>query len=266
MPICPASRALRTQLFPLLAAFIAALSTPCLARAAVPGPRPRAAAPRADSFEAAYRRWSRSYRRSLLAMKKGRGEKTKLPLESSRAAWYELLDRYLATPPPEFAEDPQWHTDLATITGCLHLGEWLVYAGDRDRAHEALEPVRHIWLRIRERNGVRWFGDELTRYHDVMEPVVLWGTGETHGGVTPENVGEFGDEVAALARAWRKVKDFGYRPMARRDLRRFPRFMAREVTALSSLQAAVAARQYDQMAEASLEVRNAFLPIFIWFD
>jgi len=266
MPTCPASRALRRQLLPLLAAFIAALSTPCLARGAVPDLRPRAEPARADSFEAAYRRWGRPYRRSLLATKKGRGEKTKIPLEASREAWYELLDLYLAIPPAEFAEDPQWHTDLATITGRLHLGEWLVYAGDRDRAYEALEPVRHIWLRIRERNGVRWFGDELTRYYDVIEPVVLWGTGETHGGVTPENVAEFEDEVETLASAWQTVRSFRYRPMARRDRRRFPRFMAREATALRSLQAAAAARQYDQIAEASLEVRNAFLPIFIWFD
>jgi hypothetical protein len=216
-------------------------------------------------FDSALNAWSTFYKRSLYATSMGKQENAKRPLGKSREAWYQVLTRYYEDPPAKYAADSRWQSDLAAITGHLHLGEWLTYSGDLEAAHEALEPVRRIWMKIRERNGVRWFGDELTRYHDVMEPVVLWGTGKVHGGVTEENVEEFEAEVAALAEAWRRVEQFGPPRATGMRRRRFAVFMSRESEAIADLQQVIAERRLEEVPEAARAVKNVFRSLYMGF-
>lgn len=217
-------------------------------------------------FNSALGAWNTFYKRSLLATKGGKtGER---PLGDSRVAWYQVLSRYYADPPAEYAEDARWQTGLATITGHLHMAEWMAAGGDMAEAHEALEPVRRIWMDIRTRNGVRSFGDEVTRFHDVMEPVVLWGAGQTHGGVTEENIREFDAEVWALAEAWDDVIGFGFQPRNQRGpggQLMFRVSMSSLDRAIRRLRLVVGDRLYEEIPEAALEVRAAFVPVFMQF-
>ncbi len=222
---------------------------------------PIAVVPRSE-FEAAYLNWNLFYKRSLLATSGAAEERAKLPVSESRGQWYELLSSYYKAPPPEFADDERWQSDLATITGYLHLAEWRLHAGQMKESHEALERVRWIWLGIRERNGVRWFGDELTRYHAVMEPVVKWATGAEHGGVTPENVEDFEVELAKLLEAYRRLAK--QRP-PRGNMRRYSMGMQLEAHALAELDEIVAVGLYEDIPEAAKEVKSAFTMLFIGF-
>ncbi len=219
-------------------------------------------------FGSALGAWERFYKGSLYATAAGKQESARRPLQMSREAWYQVLWRYYQEPPAEYGEDTDWQRELAAITGHLHLGEWLAYQGDMEGAHETLERVRRIWMEVRERNGVRHFGDELTRFHDVMEPVVLWGTGETHGGVTEENIAEFEAEVAGLGEAWRRVAGFGFYPRGARGPRvqlEYRVFMTRTAEAVEELRRAVAERRLEEIPEAARGVKQAFVPLYISF-
>jgi hypothetical protein len=202
------------------------------------------------------------YKRSLLATSSGTQEGAKVPMSQSRERWYALLNAYHEGPPPEFAEDERWQADLAAITGYLHVAEWQLHAGRMKESHESLERVRWIWLDIRERNGVRWSGDELTRYHAVMEPVVKWGTGAERGGVTAENIAEFEAEFAKLLDAWRHLAQ--QRP-PRGNMRRFQFGMQQEAAALRELQEILADRWYPDIPEAAKQVKSAFTMLFMGF-
>jgi hypothetical protein len=215
----------------------------------------------ATGFRGAYGSWNRYYKRALYATGMGTAERAKLPLAGCRQAWYELLGEYHASPPSEHAEDAQWSADLVTITGYVHLAEWRAHAGDLEEAHEALERVRYLWREVRERNGVRWFGDELLRFHDVMEPMVAWGTGAERGGVTPENVEEYRAEMARLLEAWTRVQ--GFEPKPRGPGRRLPSAMANEAKALGELWHAVRAGSYGQIPEAARAVKQGFLRLYM---
>ena len=106
---------------------------------------PIAVVPRSE-FEAAYLEWNLSHKRSLLATSRGTQEGAKQPVSQCRESWYQLLGGYYKAPPPEFADDERWQSDLATITGCLHIAEWRLHAGHMEESHETLERVRWIWL------------------------------------------------------------------------------------------------------------------------
>jgi hypothetical protein len=219
-------------------------------------------------FDSALAAWNTFYKRSLLATQSENPAMAKRQLETAHEAWYQVISRYYEEPPAEYAKDPRWQGDLAAITGHLHLGEWLVSEGDMETAHETLEPVRRIWLEIRERNGVRHFGDELTRFHEAMEPVVLWGTGQTHGGVTDENIEEFYAKVVALDEAWQRVAGFGFYPkeqMGPGGQRQYVLFMGGTADAVEQLRYTVEDRLLDEIPERAAAVKNAFVPLYMQF-
>ena len=222
---------------------------------------PTAVVPRSE-FEAAYLHWNTFHKRSLMATASGTQEGAKRPMSQARERWYEFLGKYYEAPPPEFAEDAHWQSNLAAITGYHHVAEWHLHAGRMDEAHETLEQVRWVWLELRARNGVSWFGDALSRYRAVMEPVVGWGTGAEHGGVTPDNIEDFEVEVLKLLEAWRRLTQ--HRPPLG-NMRRFSFGMQQEARALAEFEEVVAARLYDDIAEAAKEVNTAFTMLFMGF-
>lgn len=240
----------------------AALPAPAEAGAERRGPRARKR-PELTGFAGAFHTWNTFYKRALYATGMGTVEGATKPLASSREAWYALLAEHAKKPPSEFAGDPQWSQDLVTITGYLHLAEWRAHGRDLEGAHEALERVRYLWREVRERNGVRWFGDELLRFHDVMEPLVEWGTGAARGGVTPENVEEFAQEVQRMMGAFVSLRNFHQKPPW--PPRRFQVAMTRQAQAIQALANTVAARDYEAIPPVAGEVKKAFLPLYMGF-
>jgi len=215
-------------------------------------------------FEAAYMQWNEPYKRSLLLTSRGNEERAKELVAAAQAQWFTLLDAYYLTPPAEFAEDPLWRTDLAAVTGYLQLAQWQLYSGDMGAAHDSLEPIRRLWLDLRERNEVPWFGDRLTRYHDLMEPVVMWATGAAHGGVTPDNIDEFDEQLKTLATAWGEIADAARR--LRVDNRRpLDMILRQNYDALKALDDASAEARYDDLPDAARAVRSAFIQLYMRF-
>ena len=192
-------------------------------------------------FDSALAAWNAFYKRSLYATQREDPEAAKRPLGMSHEAWYQVISRYYEEPPAEYAKDPRWHGDLAAITGHLHLAE---------------------------RNGVRHFGDELTRFHEAMEPVVLWGTGQTHGGVTDENIEEFYAKVVVLDEAWQRVTGFGFYPkeqLGPGGQRQYSVFMGGAADAVEQFRYTVEDRLLDEIPEAAAAVKNAFVPLYMQF-
>lgn len=246
----------------LAAAALVAAAAPAADAGAGVRPTPGSRGPaRLSGFDAAFESWNRYYKASLVATGTGNVEGASQRMAYCREAWYKLLADYAEEPPAQFADDPQWAKAMATTTGYLHIAEWRLQAGDLERAHEALEPVRYLWRDIRQRNDVLWFGDQLLRYHDVMEPVVAWGTGAARGGVTPENVEEYAQEVQRLAGALLNLRNFPARPSG--PERRTEALISREWDAIESLADAVAARDYDAIPAAAQEIKKWYIPLYM---
>lgn len=82
------------------------------------------------------------------------------------AAWTE----FRATAGVALAHEPGWQDDQAALDGVVaHAHDLVVNQKDNPGAHEALENVRKILLASRERLGIGYFVDSLTRFHNAME-------------------------------------------------------------------------------------------------
>ncbi len=217
--------------------------------------------PNAPAFSTLYEAFNDNYKQALFATSEGNKERAARELTGTRIAWEMLLARYYDAPPEQFAKDSRWQADLATITGYIEIADLQLGAGKLQQAHGALEPVRHIWLEIRQRNGVPWFGDELARFHDAMEPVVQLAT----AGVTERGIGELAAEVANLTHAWQKVQEFGFAPRSTERRKQLGEMMASETQAVANLEKATGARDYGNIGPLALAVKRAFAALYLAF-
>jgi len=213
------------------------------------------------SFSDLYQTWNDGYKQSLYLTSQADKQRSAKELTGTGIAWQMLLTGYYETPPERYQKDQQWRADLATITGYLNIAEMQVGAGKLKEAHDALEPIRRIWLRIRERNGVPWFGDELTKFHEVMEPTVQLAV----AGATQANVGELEGKIAELASAWEKVQQFDFHPASAKRQQLLAELMGSETQAVENLRNATAARDYANIKPFAQAVKRAFANLYLEF-
>jgi hypothetical protein len=217
--------------------------------------------PNAPAFSTLYEAFNDNYKQALFATSEGGKERAARELAGTRIAWEMLLARYYDAPPEQFAKDHRWQADLATMTGYIEIADLQLGAGKLQQAHDALEPVRHLWLEIRQRNGIPWFGDELTRFHDVMEPVVQLAV----AGVRESSVGAFEAKLGDLSKAWRRVEEFGFAPRSMERQKQCEEMMAAETQAIANLEKATGARDYGNIGPLALAVKRAFAALYLAF-
>lgn len=69
--------------------------------------------------------------------------------------------------------DAQWDEDMHKVQHQIQLALDLMESdAELKQIHEALEPIRKTMLELRQRNGMDYYLDYLSRYHDAMEKVV----------------------------------------------------------------------------------------------
>lgn len=113
--------------------------------------------------------------------------------------------------PEPLRADKLFAAELAQVEKCISDAARIMGSGGSlTAAHDALEPVRQILLVARRRNGLQYYPDYLTEFHDVMEDLVL----AAKKGVPLDDAQR--DEVSTLlARAdvaWMKVETVKYDP------------------------------------------------------
>jgi len=217
--------------------------------------------PTAPPFSSLYNAFNDSYKQALYATQQGDEERAGSELGATRMTWQMLLTQYYRNPPESYRRDARWQGDLATITGYIEIAKMELGAKKVPEAHEALEQVRRIWMAVRQRNGVRWFSDELTRFEDVLEPVVLFVT----GGVSDSTIRNLAGKVDGMASAWQQVAAFGYRPASAERQKLLQDMIAAETQAISNLRKAVAGRDYPSLRPLVMEVRKAFAAVYLTF-
>lgn len=80
--------------------------------------------------------------------------------------------RYVENPPAPYAGDEAWPETLAQALNITKASQTYLQENDIDSAHEALEPMRDLFLDLHQRNDIDLMGDRLTRFHTVMEHAV----------------------------------------------------------------------------------------------
>jgi hypothetical protein len=216
--------------------------------------------PRSPSFATLFSAFNENYKQALYATQQGERDRSAGELAATRLTWEMVLLRYYETPPEAYRKDARWKADLATVSGYVDAAEAQLHAGNLAEAHASLEPIRRLWADINERNGVRRFGDALTRFHDVMELAVL--AGKTADEAT---LAAFQGKLEALTAGWRKVQHFGFLPKRAEDKKRFKELVAAETLAVQNLTQAAEAKDCAGIQRLAPEVKNAFAELYLAF-
>jgi len=217
--------------------------------------------PSVPAFIDLYQAFNDNYKQALLATHQRDKEKTWSELEGARVAWQMLVRQYYDAPPPEYRNDRQWKQDLAVISSDISTAVTQAQVGDLAGAHRTLEPIRHIWLQIRKRSGVRWFGDQLTMFHDAMEPAAQTAI----AGVTDESLAGFRKQLDAVSVPWRGVLQFKYKPRSQERQKLLAEMLATETQALGNLQSAAEAKDYRNLKPLAQAVQRSFVALYLAF-
>jgi len=77
-------------------------------------------------------------------------------------------------------KDPEWRTDFDRVDVYIKDAKKIIDSGKNlHNAHEKLESIRVVLMNLRTRNGIDYFIDYLTRYHEPMEKIVLAAKGKS---------------------------------------------------------------------------------------
>lgn len=87
------------------------------------------------------------------------------------SVWPKHKERLIAA----FPKDVEWIEEVKTVEGKIAEAGGHCRDGKYGEAHEALESVRVVLLQGRRRNGLDYFVDRLTEFHEPMEAIVLLG-------------------------------------------------------------------------------------------
>jgi hypothetical protein len=104
-------------------------------------------------------------------------------------------------------DDRYWSADLEEVNASIVKAGQIIDTGAQLReAHEHLEHVRQVMMHARERSGIEYFVDHLTRFHDPMEVIVLKCKNTPSDQLAQSDVVELRHPLELGEAFWAKVK------------------------------------------------------------
>jgi len=100
--------------------------------------------------------------------------------------------------------DEQWSKDFDKVDGYIRGAGRIVTSGHNLKdAHEELEQIRIVFMRLRERNDIQYYIDHLTRFHEPMEEIVLAAKGKTEKTLSNESLETIQNTLPTAKQFWR---------------------------------------------------------------
>jgi len=127
---------------------------------------------------------------------------SKESMQRLNQVWSTFKDKYYTYN----SDDSQWKKDLDKIDQIVREASGIVTAnGNLIAAHETLEEVRYTLFDTRRRNGIDYFVDYLTDFHDPMEHIVLRAKGKTPQTLTDDDIADIEESLPHTMALWHKV-------------------------------------------------------------
>jgi hypothetical protein len=120
-------------------------------------------------FENAFRTTYASYRVSLFKTNAKDQQASSQALSAFQQKWQAMMNDWKASPPPQYADDPEWADTVSAVDSLLAKAGSEVAEGKMEEAHETLEGVRDLFWDLHKRNNIVTFSDRMNAYHLEME-------------------------------------------------------------------------------------------------
>lgn len=180
--------------------------------------------------------------------------------------WKAFQAKYAAANPA----DPQWRPDFDLVDGMIGRADGLVLTGaSLVEAHDELEGVRVTLMHLRSRNGIAYYVDGLTAFHEPMEAIMLAAKGKTPETLTAADRDLIKERLPEALALWSEVAAapfdaglYGFGEAKQGVLRRQ---VAAEADALAQLQAAVDSGDTGAVIQRAPALKGVFAPLFMLF-
>ena len=160
--------------------------------------------------------------------------------------------------------DKFWKEDFDRIDLFLTTAE--VFIGERKlaEAHEELERVRFVFRELRKRNGLDYFLDGMTEFHEPMEQIILTLRGKDN--ISEEDLFRLEALFREAWGSWERVaaaeidpEVFGFDP---EKMEAIKERIKEEQSLLENFAAALSARNADQIFQGATDLRPNFVVLY----
>ncbi|MBF0280809.1 MAG: hypothetical protein HQM13_23660 [SAR324 cluster bacterium] len=167
-------------------------------------------------------------------------------------------------------KDFSWKKDFDHIDELILKADRIVKSGKNLKdAHEELEGIRNVFLALRQRNGINYFVDYLTEFHEPMEGIVLSALKKTPETLTSENVNTIRNLLPQTISLWEKIqKDSFDQELFRFNdskITQMKKLMKSEGMALEQLQNALEGSDHALLIKRSVAIKPNFAKLFMMF-
>ena len=135
---------------------------------------------RHEALVADFATFDQAYVPALALTKRGTLAACRAAMERLNVSWGKLKDKHGGSMPA----DPAWAGDFDRVSGLITRASKRLAENDQEGAHELLEGVREVFLKTRRRNGIDYYLDYLTQFHDTMEKIVMPAAAKIKAGQT----------------------------------------------------------------------------------
>lgn len=206
------------------------------------------------------------YIAALALTSQGKVAESRKAVDALQKEWQEFNNRHANAK----SGDKQWKPDFDRVSGMVNEAVKIA-ASDRKiaDAHEALEHVREVLMKLRQRNHIDYFIDGLTAFHEPMEVIVLAAKDKTGETLTEADIASIRKTLPQAEQAWRRVaatmlnaNDYMLTPAQTDDARKL---MSLESVSLAALKDALAMGDKARIAQAAVGIKPNFAKLFMTF-
>jgi hypothetical protein len=177
--------------------------------------------------------------------------------------WKTFRNRYQGS----LGSDKAWQEGFMQIDAHVRRANAVVANGDTlNQAHQALEEVRVILMNLRRHDGMQYFPDALTAYHEPMEAIVLAARGKTARTLGEAELARLSRTLPEARRLWQEaVKTpmdagvFRFKPAWTQAVQAA---IQQESEALQMLEKALASHDRAQIVPAVAAIKPPFARLY----
>lgn len=207
------------------------------------------------------------YIAALALSSQGKVDESRKAVYALRASWQSFKARHYDANPA----DRQWKADFDAVENRVAKSVAIVDTPGKPvaEAHEVLEDVRNVLMKLRARNRVEYDIDGLTAFHHPMEEIVLTAKDKNAQTLSDADVGKIRKIFPDAEQHWRAVQarkfDAAVYQLSAAQAEDVAKLVTLESAALASLKEALASGDKAQIAKAALGIKPHFAKLFMTF-
>lgn len=212
-------------------------------------------------------KFDKVYIAALALTNQDKADASRKAIQALREAWQAFSAKYADANPA----DKPWRTDFAAVDKQVAQAVAIIGTPGKamGEAHQALEGVRNVLMRLRQRNGIDYYIDGLTAFHHPMEDIVLTAKDKTAQTLSDADVGKIRGLLAEAEKHWRAVAaskpDAATYQLSAAQADDVAKLVQLESAALAALKDALAAGDKAQIAKTAVGIKPNFAKLFVSF-